>query len=220
MSDIFSPPSQAEYWNEWHHTNQVRESGPNRHELVDVFLEHLPATRPCSVLDLGCGPGRDSLHFGLAGMDVHALDFSHVALSRARRTMVQHPDICVRLLEHDISNPLPFPDGYFAGIYSHLSLHYFDDLVTQRIFGEILRTANVGCIFGFSVKSTSDSYYGQGTLIECDMFRRKGHIRHFFSEDYTRFLLRDWKILILDQYTGHYANGDLSSFIRVIAMKP
>jgi SAM-dependent methyltransferase len=219
MTSVSSLPSQLDYWNAWHRINRVSESGPDRQMLAGMFLKSLPRARPCTVLDLGCGRGKDSLRFALEGIDVHAVDFSNIALNRARRAAGRHPDACVRFLRHDITVPLPFPNGYFSGVYSHLSLHYFEDLVTQRIFGEISRTISANGVLGFSVKSTADSYYGQGTLIEPDMFCRKGHVRHFFSADYTRRLLRDWKILVLDEYTGRYADGGTSSFIRVIAKK-
>lgn len=213
-------PSQLSYWNDWHRTRRYIESGPERDALPEAFLKHLPDMEPRVVLDLGCGRGDDALRFGREGLSVHALDFSATALEMARRSVVAVPEISVEFYDHDMGRGLPFDDGQFVGVYSHLSLHYFDDRVTKKIFFEISRVTRSEGVVALSVKSTADSYYGEGTHIGDDMYCRKGHVRHFFGREYLSRLMQDWNLINLEDYTGRYADGRLSAFIRAIALKP
>jgi len=69
-------------------------------------------------------------------------------------------------------------------------------------------------------KSVDDALYGQGIKIEADMFELKGHVRHFFSEQYTRQLLDDNKFKILSLSKGKEKLYEReSAFIKVVAQK-
>lgn len=52
----------------------------------------------------------------------------------------------------------------------------------------------MGGRLAFICKTTNDQFYGKGTHLEEDMFDNEGHIRHFFSEDYTRSSLVGYRI--------------------------
>jgi SAM-dependent methyltransferase len=134
--------------------------------------------------------------------------------------MRQETGAAVEFCLLDIAEGLPYDDGSFTGIYSHLSLHYFDDDVTRRVFRDLWRVTKPGGVLGFSVRSTSDAYYGEGVLMEEDVYCRKGHVRHFFSREYAQEMLRDWDILLLEECGGEYANKRPSAFIRAVATKP
>lgn len=71
-----------------------------------------------SVLELGCGQGRDTLLFAGEGFQVTALDYSETGLLRlqgsARETGVSD---CIATQSFDVRKPLPFPNGsYDAGL--------------------------------------------------------------------------------------------------------
>jgi SAM-dependent methyltransferase len=89
-----------------------------------------------------------------------------------------------------IAAPLPLADNEFDVIYAHLSLHYLPDLETQHVFRELQRVLRPGGILAFLCKSIGDPLYGKGSTIEPDMFDLNGHVRHFFSEEYARGLMK------------------------------
>ena len=75
------------------------------------------------LLELGAGHGRDAVHFARRGFDVTAADFSATALAQ----LLAHASTAglgsrLRTLRHDVRDPLPFADGTFDAVYSHMLL--------------------------------------------------------------------------------------------------
>lgn len=68
-------------------------------------------------------------------------------------------------------------------------------------------------------KSINDPLYGKGEEIEKNIFIFEGHLRHFFSENYSRELLdKNFKVSSLIK-GGEDFYGHPSSFIEAIARK-
>jgi len=76
-----------------------------------------------TILDLGCGTGRDSFHLAGSGVRVIGLDAarSGLLLAQKRVSLSQNVPLWV---ESD-SRILPFPDVVFDGVYSFGLLHEF-----------------------------------------------------------------------------------------------
>jgi SAM-dependent methyltransferase len=80
-----------------------------------------------SILDLGCGPGRDTRFLRESGYRVTAADLAFRAAALAGG------------LQADLSRPLPFRAGAFDAVLTNLSLHYFDEAATRAALVEIHR---------------------------------------------------------------------------------
>jgi SAM-dependent methyltransferase len=168
-----------------------------------------------SVLELGCGEGEDAACLARLGHDVTACDFVE-ALIEANEVRHGHtPGLAFRVMRTD--EPFPDAEGIFDAVYAHLTLHYFRHEVTTSIFREIERVLAPCGLLAFACKSDQDRLYGQGVMIEPDMFDLDGHVRHFFSEAYARqcldgaFEIEHLAIRPLDQ------NAAVSSVLEVIA---
>jgi malonyl-CoA O-methyltransferase len=90
-----------------------------------------------AALDLGCGTGRHALWLAARGASVTAVDFSEGMLAKARRKPGAE---AVRFLVHDLTAPLPLPDGAFDVVVSGLLLEHLPDLgpffrETRRMLG-------------------------------------------------------------------------------------
>jgi SAM-dependent methyltransferase len=167
------------------------------------------------VLELGCGPARDSAYFAGLGHTVCATDFSIAALAPARRVFAGTPGLDFCLL--DTTAPLPFREDTFGVVYARLSLHYFPDRLTRRVFAELRRVLRPAGLLCFMCKSPGDPLYGQGRRLEPDMFELNGHLRHFFSPAYARSCLEPGFALesIKEELGKLYGNE--SAFVQVIA---
>ena len=68
-------------------------------------------------------------------------------------------------------------------------------------------------------KSVKDPLYGRGEQIEKDMFLRNGHVRHFFSEEFTQQSLGNKFEIVKMWNEFKELKSKNSVFIKVVARK-
>lgn len=96
------------------------EAGTRDHDVsqnVEALLRHLPARQGLSILDFGCGPGRDLLTFKALGHVPTGLDGCPAFVERARQASgceVWHQDFLA----------LDLPVERFDGIFANASLFH------------------------------------------------------------------------------------------------
>ena len=81
--------------------------------------------RPGRALDLGCGPGRNTMYLASAGFTVDAIDLSPTAISWASERLEQVGDtvalMCGNAFTHDLGGPYDLI--YDSGCFHHLPPH-------------------------------------------------------------------------------------------------
>lgn len=204
---------QKKLWNKAHSEEKIHHYSKNP---TDFALKVLSLTHPNSnILELGCGVGNDSITFANAGHEILATDLSEIAVKQNKERFGEVSNLHFEVL--DMSQPFQLEAKTFDVVYARLSLHYFQDTITKRIFEDIHSVLKPGGLLCFMCKSTNDVLYGKGDKIEDDMFENEGHVRHFFSKEYANECLGDkFKIVELEEKT-ELLYGKTSSFIEVIA---
>lgn len=150
----------VEFWEKRYRGISTHRGKP--HGLAEE-LEGYLAPRS-TVLELGCGDGRDALHLAQSGHRVIACDFSDTALSQFAEAATR---LRVEQRHLDIADlPYPFAGGAFAAVYARLSLHYFPNTITCDIFAEIARVLCPAGVFLGLFNSHLDPENGTGTRIE------------------------------------------------------
>jgi ubiquinone/menaquinone biosynthesis C-methylase UbiE len=169
-----------------------------------------------SILELGFGQLNDARFFASHGLKVYGLDFSRTAVEMAKEAILKEGLANISVKEFDFSHTLPFPDQEFDAVYSHFSLHYFDQEITQKVFSEIRRVLKKGGLLIFNVKSVTDWKYGDGNPVGPDMFDDAGdpgHIRHFFRRETLISLLSPlFSILEIRGCTVYYHDHDSDGY--------
>lgn len=142
------------------------------------------------LLDLGCGQGQDALYFARRGAVVTAADFSGFALAQFE---AEAKDAGIDQVVLDLSEtPYPFADASYDVVYAHLSLHYFSDALTLRVFAEVARVLRIAGLFLATFNSVRDDEFGTGRSLESHYFELEpGDRKRFFDADQVR----------------HFANG-------------
>ena len=98
-----------------------------------------------------------------------------------------------------------------------MSLHYFDDKTTDKIFNNLhLALKKQGLLF-IKCKSIDDALFGKGQKIAENMYK-KGHTRHFFSKEYMSEKLKKFKVIKISKTSSVYHNYK-SAFIEAVATK-
>src|ERR1700739_1460909 len=98
-----------------------------------AFLNAIEGDPPYSILDLGCGPGRDLSHFRSLGHEAVGLDGSQhfVAMARAHsQCEVFHQDFLA----------LQLPESRFDGIFANASLFHLPSQELPRVLLELFKT--------------------------------------------------------------------------------
>ena len=88
-----------------------------------ALLALLGAQHGRDVLDLGCGPGLVAEALLTAGAIVTAIDRSPAMLDVAASRLGERATV----LQHNIEDPLPFPENTFDTVTAGLVLHYLPD---------------------------------------------------------------------------------------------
>ncbi len=162
-------------------------------------------------LDLGCGDGRDSVYFFDKGLKVTAVDFSASGIKKLKS---QNPKI--NCILSDIRK-MKIKANSFDVIYAHLSLHYFDDTTTRKIFNNLYSILKKNGLLFVKCKSVDDALFGKGQKIAENTYK-KGHTRHFFSKEYMAEQLKKFKVIKISKTSSVY-HSYRSAFIEAIATK-
>lgn len=206
---------QKQHWNSLHQQGDIDHYS---NKPTSFALEVADIISPSSrILELGCGVGNDSIYFSNKGHKVLATDFSEVAIEKNKERSKGLEGLSFEVL--DLNYPVNLSDSKFDVVYARLSLHYFNDEVTKRIFKDIHRVLKPDGFLCFLCKSIDDPLYGLGTELEKDFYEYKGHIRHFFSENYVRECLNGCFDVEKMESGKEKFYGNASAYVKVIARR-
>jgi len=119
---------------------------PHRSEGEAALLEWIPK-RPARVLDLGSGDGRLlSIVLNACALgEAVALDFSPTMLDRLRSRFSERPN--VRIVAHDLAEPLLKDLGTFDAIVSSFAIHHLPHTRKRTLYEEVYERLRPGGIF-------------------------------------------------------------------------
>lgn len=107
----------ATMWNDrYSAADLVWSAGPN--QFVESICRDLPVGRS---IDLAAGEGRNALWLAERGWDSTAIDYSDVAIDKARR-IAEHRGISITAEVHDLTEYEPAPGGYDLVVVAYLQL--------------------------------------------------------------------------------------------------
>ncbi len=95
-----------------------------------ALLRHIEGSPPFTILDFGCGPGRDLAYFRSVGHEAVGLDGCAAFAEMAR----QHTGC--EVLEQDFLS-LALPEGRFDGVFANAALFHVPGDAIARVLGQL-----------------------------------------------------------------------------------
>ena len=153
------------------------------------------------ILDFGCGAGRHLVYFARKGFQVYGFDQSSDAIEQVKRDLQKERlNADVKVL--NMSEKLPYEDGFFDAVISTRVLHHSYTKTIKRIIREITRvTRSNGYVYiqvptlekALRLKSEGETFNEPepGTRIPLDG-PEKGIPHHNFSEEELISLFKDY----------------------------
>lgn len=172
-----------------------------------------------TILELGGGQGRDSLFFAVVGFRVHVLDYAQAGIETILHN-ASGADLAERVAatQHDVRQPLPFPDSSFDACYSHmLFCMALTTAELEALAREILRVLRPGGLCVYTVRNTSDPDFGRGIPRGEALYENQGFIVHFFDRAKVERLAQAFELVGVEEFE----EGKLPRrLFRVVMRKP
>jgi SAM-dependent methyltransferase len=166
-------------------------------------IERLRREGAQTVIELGCGQGRDTMELLRQGFDVIAIDYCPegcVRLGEKARSLGL--EVRLKVIERDIREGIPLPDGSVDACFSHM---FFTMHLTMSeladLFREALRVLRPGGLNIYSVRNHNDPNFGKGRHIAEDIYEWNEFVVHYFSEGKVRALAEGYEVVSIEEFT-------------------
>lgn len=116
--------------------------------VLEPIVRELP--EGASVLDLGCGSGRDAATLLRRGFDVTGTDASPAMLEQAVK---HHPELAGRTVLHKLPEKLPFAAGCFDAALAMAVIMHIEETEIPRAFAAVHSVLRRGGLFAYSVNT-------------------------------------------------------------------
>lgn len=206
------------YWSDMYSKPNVFGTGPTKlAKLAHELIKDNPVT---SILEIGCGQGRDALFFSGEGYSVETFDISENAIKFVNKTKDSFNLNNLNAIVHDVQETFPHSNNSFDFVYSNLALQFFDLKNLEKIFENIHRVMKKDAILLFSTKKKGDKYYDFGTKINEHAFEHKGITRYFYDKPILEQILEQkFEILKFEQDQHENPNSTTSVWWKILLKK-
>ncbi len=156
----------TQLWTEDFHQGGVPTSvrqKPSHAALALTDFLNAQKIRTGGLLDVGCGNGRNSLHFAEAGWRVTSVDLIEPTLEALRqKATASGLAEKIQTQRADLSQVWPLPDRAFDVVFdSFCYFHLMTENGQECYTRELARVLRPGGYFSLTVMGRDDGYYGQ-----------------------------------------------------------
>ncbi len=171
-----------------------------------------------TLLELGCGNGRDSIFFIENGLQVTAIDASEEAICKLNE---MYSDRAEFVCGDFVCLPQIFTNK-FCYCYSRFSIHAIDKKQEMEVVKNVYRVLKDEGLFLIEVRSVNDEIYGKGVEVAKDSYVYEKHFRRFIRRNELEEELKKvgFEIAYSEEKRGFAPfKGEDPKVIRIIAKK-
>jgi cyclopropane fatty-acyl-phospholipid synthase-like methyltransferase len=187
-------------------------------EWIKNYSKYFNMKKGCTIVDLGCGRGSNSIYLEEQGFNIIACDFSPVAIKYINET---YPSIQTRCF--DMTKEFPDDIKNIGIVLASLSTHYFSFDDTIRLYNNIRNMLEPMGYFVFRVNSKKEFENKDKEFIINELEKdyyvlNDGNTKRYFDIHSISALLREFLIIEINETTSGY-HGKEKHFIEGIAQK-
>ncbi len=166
--------------------------GAMHHDLWTIYQTYLQGREKMSILDVGCGSGRNPLYFSLPGHDVIGLDKNKDAIENIRHIAAQEQLSNIEALVCDLNQPLTIKDKSFDFIYSTVAIQFLNRSSIKPLLTKLQSLTALGGMhfFVFPIKAEPYNYPESFTYLP-----EPNELYHFYQDS-------GWSILEYKEKPG------------------
>ena len=187
-------------------------------EIPSNFAIHVARLikKGVSILELGCGNGRDSFYFAKKGFQVFAIDQSEIIINRIKNKNINPRFICKNIEE--LQKDFKFQINH---CYARFFLHALDENEENNVIKSISNLLPKNGLFFSENRSVKSDLFGKGEIISKDIFSTDHKRRFIRKKNITQRLKENnfkIKTLIEDKGLAVHKDDD-PVVIRICAEK-
>ena len=180
------------------------------HSLIVKLVNELQ--KNSTILDLGCGEGKDSVYLAKKGFKVTAVDFSKESIHKTKQLAEQN-DLNIKTVNSKIKSFLEY-HNYFDAIVCINSLQFIDQKEIKETVDLIKSRTNQN---GFNVIS---SFVAQNEIMKK---KAKWNEIYLFDKGELKKIYQNWKIIFYEEKLGawesHGGKPHKHYIVNLIAQK-
>lgn len=204
----------TEYWNAYYSSN------PDINE-PSLFAQEVGKNlvKSKTILELGCGNGRDSIYFSKLGLNVTAIDASDGVIRQLKQ---KYDENNIYFICDDFVSSSAIFSGQYDYVYSRFSLHAINEEQETEVLHNVYKALKQGGKFFVEDRSVNDELYGQGKKVGKNSYIFDGHFRRFIEIDQLVEKMKNvgFEILSASEERGFAPLGDSDPLIiRIVARR-
>jgi tellurite methyltransferase len=135
-----------------------------------------------SIIDIGCGNGRDSFFFNKKNLDVIGVEKSKTAIDNNNKIIFQKKLRNISFKNIDINSDKFNKTKKFDFIYSRFFIHAISKKTENKLFKDIKKISKKNSLIFFEFRTTKDPLYKEGKKLS-KFERYTDHYRRFINFD-------------------------------------
>lgn len=202
------------YWNNYYKQDLKEIQQPS--DFARAVLPYLKQGK--SLLDLGCGNGRDSIFFAQQDLKVTGIDASKEAIGRLSK---YHGDVGTFVCDDFVTSKALYQIQYDY-FYSRWTMHAISERQEDELLCQIAGAIKEGGTFFVEARSVRDELYGRGEKVGENAFLYNNHYRRFMEKERFSEKLEGlgFHIISMEEGTGFSKTPESDPvLVRVIASR-
>ncbi len=201
-----------EYWEEYYINHR---SPGNPSPFAEEIIKHLSAKS--SLLELGCGNGRDAVYFSNYGIHVTGIDQAKVEIDYLNSNYANEN---LKFICDDFTQITKI-NGLYDSVYSRFTFHAISEKQEDRVLHWTKENLKSGGLFFLEVRSVKDVLFNEGIAVDDEKnVKITSHYRRFseFKEIKQKLIDQGFNILFsLEDDNLAIHENENPIIIRIIA---